>query len=117
MREILQSISKHSVLSTAATSMQYLVGLSPVIEANADGLQHFGQRGEVAVVSTKAPSQLPDPLDGNQLRAVWRQKQQAQLSSMAMKEVGEESCVMIASVVEYDDHAAPGRLLAQQSPE
>src|ERR1700722_1104589 len=36
---------------------------------------------------------------------------------MAMKEVGQQSCVMIASVVEDDDHAAAGRLLAQQAPE
>jgi hypothetical protein len=34
-----------------------------------------------------------------------------------MKEVGQESCVMIASVVEHDDHAPSGRLLAKQAPE
>src|SRR6202030_530593 len=97
--------------------MQYLVGFAPAIERSADGFQHIGQRGEVAVVSSKAPSQLPHPLDRSQLRAVGRQEQQAQLSSMAMKEVGQQSCVMIASVVEDDDHAAAGRLLAQQAPE
>jgi hypothetical protein len=97
--------------------MQHLVGLAPAIEASADGFQHFGQRGEVAVVSSKTASQLPHPFDRSELRAVGRQEQQAQLSSMPMKEVGEESCVMIASVVEHDDHATSGCLLAKQSSE
>src|SRR5271154_3058343 len=97
--------------------MQYLVGLAPAIESSADGFQHIGQRGEVAVVSSKAPSQLPHSLDRSQLRAVGRQEQQAQLSSMAMKKVDQESCVMITSVVEHDDHAASGRLLAKQPSE
>ena len=97
--------------------MQNLVGLAPAIEASADGLEYFGQGGEVAVVSSQAPSQLPDPLDRSQLRAVGWQKQQTQLPSMAAKKAGEESGVMIAGVVEHDDHAAPGRLLPQQSPE
>src|SRR5271154_271843 len=97
--------------------MQYLVGLAPAIESSADGFQHIGQRGEVAVVSSKAPSQLPHPFYRSQLRAVGRQEQQAQLSSMAMKEVGQESCVMVPSVVEHDDQAASGRLLAKQAPE
>src|SRR5229473_813422 len=97
--------------------MQDLVGHTPAIEASADGLQHFAQCGEVAIVSSKAPSQLPHPLYRSQLRAVGRQEQQAQLSSMAMKEVGQESCVMIPSVVEHDDQAASGRLLAKQPPE
>ena len=34
-----------------------------------------------------------------------------------MKEVGQESCVMIASVVEHDNHAPSWRLLAKQPPE
>src|SRR5271170_2882593 len=97
--------------------MQYLVGLAPAIESSADGFQHIGQRGEVAVVSSKAPSQLPHSLDRSQLRAVGRQEQQSQLWSLAMKEVGQESCVMIASVVEHDDHAPSWRLLAKQPPE
>src|SRR5260370_30532119 len=97
--------------------MQDLVGHTPAIEASADGLQHFAQCGEVAIVSSKAPSQLPHPLYRSQLRAAGRQEQQAQLSSMAMKEVGQESCVMIPSVVEHDDQAASGRLLAKQPPE
>ena len=97
--------------------MQHLVGFAPAVEAGADGFQHVGQRGEVAVVSSNAPSQLPNSLDRSQLRAVGRQEQQAQLSSMAMKEVGQEPCVMIASVVEHEDHAASGRLLAKQPPE
>src|SRR5579859_4725134 len=97
--------------------MQNFVGLSPPVEASADGLQHFGQRGEVAVVSCKAPSQLPHPFYRSQLRAVGRQEQQTQLSGMAMQEVGQEFCVMIASVVEHEDHAPSRRLLAKQPPE
>src|ERR1035438_5608182 len=65
--------------------MQHLVGSAPAIEASADGFQHFGQRGEVAVVSSKAPSQLPHPLYRSQLRAVGRQEQQTQLSSTTIK--------------------------------
>lgn len=97
--------------------MQNFVGPAPTIEASADGYQHFDQRGEVAVVSSQAPSQLPHPLDRSQLRAVGRQEQQAQLSSVAMQEVGQKPCVMISSIVEHDTHAASGCLLAQQAPE
>ena len=97
--------------------MQHFVGPAPAIEASADGFQHFWQRGEVAIVSGQAPSQLPHPLDWSQLRAVGRQEQQAQLSSMAMQEVDEESCVVISGVVEHDDHAASGRLLTQKAPQ
>ena len=64
-------------------------------------------------MSSQAASRLPHSLDRSQLRAVGRQEQQAQLSSMAMQEVGQEPWVMISSIVEYDDHAASGRLLAQ----
>src|ERR1700722_6599006 len=97
--------------------MQYLVWLAQAIEAGTDSLQYFAQRGEVAVVSGQTPGQLPYPLDWSQLRAVGWQEQQTQLSSIAMKEVGQEPCVMIASVVEHDDHAAPRGLLAKKSPE
>jgi hypothetical protein len=31
--------------------MQNFIGFAPSIKASADGLQHLGQRGEVAVVS------------------------------------------------------------------
>src|SRR5271163_5247030 len=97
--------------------MQHLVGLAPAVEASVHSIEHFGQRSEIAVVSSKAPSQLPHPLDRSQLRAVGRQEQQAQLSSMVMKKVDQESCVMITSVVEHDDHAASGRLLTKQPSE
>ncbi len=59
--------------------MQHVVGLAPSIEASADGFEHFGQRGEVAVVSSETPSQLPDALYWSQLRAVGREKQQSQI--------------------------------------
>jgi hypothetical protein len=59
--------------------MQHLVGLAPAIEAIADGFGHIGQRGEVAVVSGKAPSQLPHPLYRGKLRAVGRQEQRGTL--------------------------------------
>ncbi len=62
--------------------MQHVVGLAPGIEAGAGGFEHFSQRGEVAVVSSQPPSQLPHPFDRNQLQAVWRQEQEAQLSSV-----------------------------------
>jgi len=47
--------------------MQNFVGRPPAIEASADGFEHFGQRGEVAIVSSKAPSQLPHLLHRGQL--------------------------------------------------
>src|SRR5208283_1988394 len=97
--------------------MQHVVGSAPAVEAGADGCQDVWQRGKVAIVSGETPSQLPHSLDWSQLRTVGRQEQQAQLSSVAAQELGQEPCVMVPGVVEHDDHTAPWGLLAQQAPQ
>ena len=97
--------------------MEYFVGLAPAIEASVDGFQYVGKCCEVAIVSCQAPGELPHSLDRSQLRAVGRQEKQTQLSGMSMKIGGQEFRVMVTGIVEHDDHAASGSLLAQEAPE
>jgi len=70
--------------------MQHFVWSAPAVEAGVDGFEHFGKRCEVAVVRRQAPGQFPNSLDRGQLRAVGRQKQQPQISSMAAQKRGQE---------------------------
>ena len=74
--------------------VQHLVRSAAVIEAGVDGFEHFGKRCEVAVVRRQATGQFPNSLDRGELRAVWRQKQQPQVSSVAAQERGQEQCVV-----------------------
>ena len=46
--------------------------MAPTVEASVDGQQHFGERGEVAIVGRKSPGQFPDSLDRGELRTVGR---------------------------------------------
>src|SRR6266702_96420 len=95
--------------------MQHFVGSAPAVEAGVDGLEHFGKRCEVPVVRREAPGQLPNSFDRGELRAVWRQKHQPQMSSVAAQKWRQEDRVMIASVVQYQHHAPSRCLLAQQT--
>ena len=65
----------------------------------------------------EASGQLPDSLDRGELWTVGRQEQQSQASGMATQERGEEFCVMVAGIVEHEEHSPPRDLLSQQSLE
>jgi hypothetical protein len=54
------------------------MGCSPAIEACGDGGEHVVPGGEEPVVRRQAAGQFPDSLDGGQLGAVRRQKQQGE---------------------------------------
>ena len=104
------------MLNDAAKATQSGIGTRPSLEARFDGGDNFIEGRKVLIVQAATADQFPNSLDRRKLRAVWRQKQQPQISSVAAQKRGQESCVMIARVVEYKDHASPGGPLAQQPP-
>lgn len=77
-------------------------------------MDDFAKRGEVAIISRQVSSELPDTLDGGELLAVGRQKQQTRMRSVLTQERTQENSVMVTSVVEHEDHAATPPAVAQQ---
>ena len=94
--------------------MQDGIGFSPSVEADVDGDKHFAQGGEEAVVRGHASGQFPNPLDGSQLRTVWRQEQQSQDSAVFLQHGCQQNGVVVSGVVERDHHALAARAMAQQ---
>ena len=70
--------------------------------------------GKVLIVGTESSRQLPDALDGIQIRAVGGQKVQRQHLSMFIQKGGQCTGMMVARVVEDDEQATPPCAMAQQ---
>src|SRR5437016_960527 len=94
--------------------MEHPIWLAPALKAAHDRSDQLHEGGEVVVVRGEPASQLPDPLDRSQLRAVGRQKQQGQQMPDAVQERLQLTGVVIAGVVHHDDHAFAAPAMAQQ---
>ena len=70
-----------------------------MVEAFVDRGEQFAQCGEEAVVRCHAAGQLPDPLDGCQLRTVRWQKQQGEYGAVFPQQGLEKYCVVVPGVV------------------
>ena len=71
--------------------MEHPIRLAPALEAEHDGGNQFAERGEVVVVRGESASELPDPLDRSQLRAVGRRDGQEPRASSARKTAGRDA--------------------------
>jgi hypothetical protein len=93
--------------------MECSIGLTPGVELSEYRFNEFIEKGKVAIVSAKATNQLPDSLDGIELRAVRREKVKAQAMAMLIQPGLEQAGVMPPGVVENYDHLFPSPQLAQ----
>src|SRR5437879_6117778 len=94
--------------------MEHPIRLAPALEAEHDGGNQFAECGEVVVVRGKPARELPDALDRGQLRAVGRQKQQGQQMPDTAQERLQLTGVVVAGVVQHDDHAFAAPAMAKQ---
>lgn len=83
-----------------------------MIKACGDGGQHVVQGGEEPVVRRQAAGQLPDSLNGGQLRTVRRQEQQGEHGRMFLKQRFEQNRVVVSGIVQH--HARATRTMPHQ---
>ena len=102
------------MLGDVAQLSKCFIGLCPAAELSFHSLQHTSQCGEVTIMEAKPSGQLPDPLDGCQLRTVRWKKQKLQVCSVLVQERGQDYSVMVASVVQHENDTATLRSMPQQ---
>jgi hypothetical protein len=98
----------HSVSNNCAYSPQGIVWAVPVLEEIFYGFRDLMKGAEITIVQTQPPDQLPDPLNGIEVRAVRRQEIKLKAADSLCPPVAVELGVMVFGVVRDDRHAAPG---------
>lgn len=71
----------------------------PGFHLRRDGLAEFLQLREVPVIRADAARQLPDPLDGVELRAVRREEEEPQHLPVRREERGESAGMVVCGVI------------------
>lgn len=77
----------------------------------------FVQVGEVPIVRCQPSREFPDSLDGRQLGAVRRQKQQFEMGSVLLQQRLEQLGVVVAGVVQHHHHPLVAGPVAKQFPQ
>ena len=85
--------------------------MTPSVEYIFNGIDHILQPGEVSVMSSFSPRDLPNPLDGVEFRAVGRHELQRK-SLMAVQSPFSMKLSMVVSDVVDDQHNPPSRVRA-----
>ena len=85
--------------------------MTPSVEHTFNGIDHILQLGEVSVMSSFSPRDLPNPLDGIEFRAVGRHEFQSK-SPMAVQSPFSMKLSMVVSDIVDDQHNPPSRVRA-----
>lgn len=83
--------------------------MTPSVEYTFNGIDHILQLGEVSVMSSFSPRDLPNPLDGVEFRAVGRHELQRK-SLMTVQSPFSMKLSMVVSDVVDDQHNPPSRV-------
>lgn len=83
--------------------------MTPSVEYTFNGIDHILQLGEVSVMSSFSPRDLPNPLDGFEFRAVGRHELQRK-SLMTVQSPFSMKLSMVVSDVVDDQHNPPSRV-------
>jgi hypothetical protein len=91
---------------TEATEHRVWVGPDFELSIHYEG--EFSERRKVAVVEPTAAKELPDTLNGIELRAVRGEEEQREVGLLREAPGGMERRVMVLGIVDDDDHASAG---------
>ena len=88
--------------------MEDAVWAIPSFELSVHDDGELGEGSEVVVMEPEASNQLPNPLDGVELRAVSGKEEQREVGLLRQTPSSVEHGVVIFGVVDDDDHASAG---------
>ena len=91
-----------------AESLEDVIGTGLGLELRVHDEGGPGQRREVAIVEPAPAQELPDPFDRVKLGAVRREEEQREVGLLGQTPSRVERGVVVAGVVDDDDHAAAG---------